>query len=542
MQIKDLGQHCLSQFPLFAQRRLWAAPLVTASLALLSACGGQSVLLKEVRRESLTYDATCKTAAAKQSERLMSGEYNPAQLFVHTWPQATAPTELILHENRLVEAMAAGQLKSVLITARGGLGKTSLVESLRAQMCAATPVFAVDLKDIAALAEPSAHSITVKIAESVGAKTPEALADLKAAMAAAPFVVFLDSIEETDLARRGAAVQAVRGLATQYPAATLILTARAPVLEADYGLEFDTRLEIPPLECRVSEAMIARQFKDEEQRRRFTALLKRYGLDEKSKFGAQCAYPYLSTYRDINTLAEFFRKTASGEVLVSFSSVYETLIGMRLKKEFDNLRWTQADALDMGDRLVRSAIAKLGRVSLMFNLPLCESATDPRWGEAAVDAGVAGTPQLRKRHVCEKTLQSALFIRAEGSGGYAFADRGTLDLFLARWLNGEVARAGGSDCTVLDQHKDVLASPGVVKFFVGQALGRRCVAQTIAQYCARQADANGASTIASAVELGLPIGKARSQILQEARAAGSALQPLACINQVLDDLDRTVTE
>lgn len=517
--------------------------LLTLALAIaLGACSGKSQLLKTLGDAPLSYADSCERSATKQSERLVSGEYNPAHLFVHTWPQATAPTELMIHEYRLVEAMAAGQLKSVLITARGGLGKTSLVESLRAQMCRTTPIFTVDLKDIAALPEPSAAAITGKIAASVDAKTPEARAELEAAMAAAPSVVFFDSIEETDLARRAAVVQALRAFAAKLPQATVVVTARAAVLEADYGLEFDTRLEIPPLECKVSEAMIARQFKDEEQRRRFGALLKRYGLDEKSKFGAQCVYPYLSTYRDINTLAEFFRRTASGEVLVSVSSVYESLVSMRLRKEFDNLRWTQADALDMGDRLMRAAIDKLGRVALMVDLPLCEGATDPRWGELAVDAGVAGTPELRKRHVCEKTLQSALFVRAEGSGAYAFADRSTLDLFLARWLNGEVARAGGSDCAVLDKHKDVLAAPGVVKFFVGQALGRRCVAQTIAQHCARQPDAAGVSNIAAAVELGLPIGKARSQILQEARAAGTSLQPAACITEVLDALDRTVTE
>lgn len=515
--------------------------LTAAALGLL-ACGGQSKLVKLLQDEPLTYANACAQSTKQQNDKLVRGDYNPAQLFVHTWPKATAPAELMISEGRFAGALANSDIKRVLITARGGLGKTTLVESLRSQLCSGTPVFSIDLKDIAAMSDPTDDAVVAKIASSVGANSSEALADLKAGLASAPFVVFLDSIEETDLVRRSAAVKAVRGLADKYPACTLVLTARPPVLDADYGFDFDARLEIPPLECKVSDAMIAKQFKDEGERTSFMTLLRRYGLDEKGKFGVQCNYPYLCTYRDINTVAEFYRQSTKGDLLVSFSSVYETLIGMRLKKEFENLRWTQSDALDMGDRLMRAGIEKAGRSNLMFDLALCEKATDPRWGEAAVDAGVAGNAEERKRHVCEKTFQSALFTRAEGSGSYAFADRSTLDLFLARWLNGEIARAGGSDCAVLNNHQDLLASPSVVKFLVGQPLGRRCIAQVVAQNCAKQADAGAEASIATTIELGLPVGKARSQILQEARAAGSALQPAACIKQVLDALDKTVSE
>lgn len=519
--------------------------LLTLLLALglsTAACGGPALAQLLQTNERLTYAKTCSEANKKQTDQLVAGDYIPARLFVHTWPKASAPADLFVPESRLAAALFEGELRRVFVTARGGLGKTSLAESLRGQLCQTMPVFFVDLKEVAALGDkPGPDAVTDLLAKSVGAADDKDInAEFRKDLVDGRYLLFADAIEEVDLVRRPGALSALLAFADAHPHGGLVLMARPPVLDDNYGYTFDTKLEIPPLECKVSDEFAAKQLKNEDEREEFKAILKRYGLNEQARFGVQCVYPYMSTYRDVKTLVEFFRKAKGGDVLTSTNSVYEALISQRLKKEFDNLRWTTADALDMGDRLLRAAAAAAGQANLRFDLNVCEKAIDPRWGDAAVDAGVAGTAAERKRHVCEKTFQSALFQRSEGSGSYVYADRATHEFFLARYINGEIARSSGQDCATLEKSADALINHSVVKFLVGQPFGQRCLAHLIAHKCVKAADAT--TDFVSSVELGLPTGKARAMVLQEARATASGMQPKACIDQVLADLDRTISE
>jgi len=521
---------------------LASAALAIAAPSLLAGCGGPPLQTMLQSTERLTYAGACAEASKKQSDALVAGEYIPARLFVHTWPKATAPADMFVAEARMAGALHEGEIRRVFLTARGGLGKTSLAESLRGQLCGTIPVFFLDLKEVAQAGDkPGDDAVERALARQIGAAGNADLdKEFRNNLAGDRYVLFADSIEEVDLVRRPGTLKALLAFGERNPNGAIVLAARPPVLDDDYGFAADTKLEIPPLECKVSDEFAVRQLKDEDEREAFKALLQRYGLNEKSRFGVQCVYPYLSTYRDVKTLVDFFRRAKGGDVLTSSSSVYEALIAQRLKKEFDNLRWTAADALDMGDRLLRVAAAAGGHATLRFDMAVCEKAIDPRWGEAAVDAGVAGSPTERKRHVCEKTYQSALFQRAEGSGSYVLADRATQDFFLARQINGEIARSPGQDCGTVEKHTDALNNQNILRFLVGQPFGGRCLAHIVANRCAHQPDA--AADWTATIELGVVIGKARALVVQEARAAGSSLQPKVCIDRALADLERTIAE
>jgi hypothetical protein len=519
----------LSRIPRFA------AVLALALLA--SGCGAKLInLLRD--DPTLSYGKACAAQTKSQTERLIGGDYVPARLFVTAWPKATAPSEPFIREGRLVAAIESGEVHRVAVLARGGMGKTALVDSITGQLCGVIPVFPLDLTVLSTTERPVPDTIVGLISRAVGAAgKPDQQKDLVESLANEAFVLIVDHADEVELARRPAVMQAVADFGKQHPRAVTLMLARPPVLDDDYSFAADTKLEIPPLECQATDAFLAKQFKDEEDRAGFSQLLNRYGLDEKARFGAQCIYPSLFTFRDVQVVSDFFRTSRTGETLVSPSAVFEALIGARLHKEFEDLRWTQGDALDMGDRLLRASNAATGLSNLSFDLAVCEKAMDPRWGENAVDAGVAGSAAQRKRHICEKTYQSAMFAPAEGAKSYRFSDHSTQELFLARWLNGEVAR-GGQNCAVLDGHKDLIANTGVLRFLAGQVFGRRCLANVVAAGCSKI----DAIELTKTLDVGLPIGRARNQILQDAHAAGTSLQPQACIKQVLDDLDRTVTE
>jgi hypothetical protein len=206
------------------------------------------------------------------------------------------------------------------------------------------------------------------------------------------------------------------------------------------------------------------------------------------------------------------------------------LIAARLKKEFEDLRWTQEDALDMADRLVRVATGTTGQINLSFDMAQCEKAIDPRWGQAAVDAGVAGDAADRKRHVCERTFQSAMFRAGDVAGQYVFADRNTADLFLARWVNKEIT----NDCSLVAKHQEILRSDSVIRFLAGQPWGSKCLAQVVATGCTRM----DPTKLTSAVNDGLVIGESRIKVFADARAAATSLQPQGCIKDVLDNLEK----
>lgn len=518
----------------FPSQLLSPRGVLQAALLLCVGCGGgQGQIAKSLSNPTISpYLKVCAERAAKQASDLASGAYNPPVLYVHDWP---GQSESLLPESRLASVLDAGELKTVMVVARGGLGKTRLAESLRAQLCASMPVFFVDLKEVAKVTEPG-NAVLVVVAKEAGVDP----ATLGPQLAEGRLLILADSIEEVDLVHRGKVMTALIDVVANVPAAQIVLMARQPILDADYGFApVSAKLEIQPLECKTTDAFVARSYKDEAARAQFQNFLKHYGLDEVGKFGVQCAYPYLSTYRDILTMADFQQKAqdpGSG-IVTSRSTVYEALISVRLKKEVENLGWTKAEALDMIDRMLRVEVEGHGMREPHFALDGCMRAIDARWGTTAVDAGVAGTPEERRRHVCEKTFQSALFVPADAKGTFKFADAATSDLFLARWLNGLLGRQPSFDCGVLLKQPDAMSAQGVVQFLIGQPLGQRCLAQIVDDRCGR--DPKSAANV-ELFDDGLPTGPARKQALADAHAVESTTRNRPCVMNALRTLDATV--
>lgn len=511
-----------------------ALALALTSAALTASCGGaQTQLTKSLAdRDTSGYLKVCEERSAKQASDLSTGAYNPPILYVHKWE---GHSETLLPENQLTAVLENGEVKNVLVTARGGLGKTRLAESIHGQLCAVIPVFNVDLKVVAKFAGPG-NALLGVIAQNAGVPAEVLVPQL----AEGRMLVLADGIEEVDLVNRAKVMSALRDASVVIPAGQFVLLTRPPILDADYGFTaVDAKLEIQPLDCKTTDAFVARSYKDENTREQFQRFLQHYGLDEKSTFGVQCTMPYLSTYRDVLAMADFYQKSldpASG-IIASRTNVYEALIGVRLRKELENLGWTQVEALDMLDRMVRVAVEGNGFRDPRFDMAGCVKSIDARWGTSAVDAGVAGTPEQRRQHVCEKTFQSALFAPADGNGRFKFADPGTTDLFLARWLNGELARQSTIDCQTILSHGDLLNTADVLRFFVSQPLGQRCVAPVIDERCGRDPKADTVAVL----DEGLPIGQARKQIVAEARAMESRSKNKACVSAALKSLEATIS-
>jgi hypothetical protein len=282
--------------------------------------------------------------------------------------------------------------------------------------------------------------------------------------------------------------------------------ARPAVFVADYGLKgLDSKLEIPPLTCGRSASTLKWTVNDDQAAARVAAFVSIYRLDQRRRTGRQCYHPYMATYRDIQVIQrlskDFDPNAGMGGLPATLSAVHQRIVGERLRKELAALNWTQDRMLQTVDAMVRFGGLKAGDWNLSFDVKRCLASLD-----------AVGSKASERRYVCEKVLQSALFEPFAGVRRWRFGHRDIAELFLARWLDGEVAKKG---CRAVTENAGWLASKAVAGYLVGQPQGRNCLVEVSRVLCA----ANGYSR--NDVELlykGLPLGKERRRLLKKAAA------------------------
>ena len=211
-----------------------------------------------------------------------------------------------IDEKVLVDALARGTVKYGLVTARAGLGKTRLAESIEAQTCKSLAVFVVDLaKSVAPGVSKSDNALLDHLRTRL--KQP-ATADGKATtrelLGSQRWILLADALEEVDLPARAKVIKSLVDLRKAFPQTLqVVLLARPSVLDVDYGLTgFDARLKILPIDTKRAEKFLARLVGDPARTTRLKAFLHTHGFDAKASFGFQQIYPLMATYRDVLVL------------------------------------------------------------------------------------------------------------------------------------------------------------------------------------------------------------------------------------------------
>lgn len=490
------------------------------ALVALCACGGGTAEVAQ-SPTAAAYAKKCNFNAGKQRFELAQNNYTPMALTVSDWP---GHAETTLTEAQLVAALAKGDVKRAAIFARGGLGKTRLAESLRGQLCGQMPVFLVDAKAVAqsgAAGNPLLAAVQAETGPDVAAFVRE--------VAQGRALFFVDGVDEVPVARRNIVLLAWQDAVQQLPQAQFILLARPPVLTADYGFTaLDARLAIQPLQCRETDAFIAQTVKDATERGLFLQFLRRYGLDAQATAGGACSYPYLASFGDVKTLWDFHKKAADpkSDVIVSRARVHEALVGARLTKELRELGWNEAQALRLVDRLVRARLKQRETADPHFDFADCQAVVDE----------AAKTSDDNHEQVCEKLFQSALFRPVSGDKSVQFASAGLANLFLARWLDGEMAPA---NCQTALQHADLVRDDDVFRFLIAQPAGLKCVMPLLDDRCSRIKNLKADQV--EILDAGLPIGKARPQIIQQMRAGYEATHWKLCVKNTLTSMEGTTS-
>lgn len=494
--------------------------LAVLAVALIPACGGGTEQVAQ-SPAAAAYAKKCNFNAGTQRHELAQNNYTPMTLVVSSWP---GHSEAGLTEAQLVDVLAKNGIQRASIFARGGLGKTRLAESLRGQLCGTMPVFIADAKVIAK-STASGNPLFAAVQAEAGADVPAFLQDV----AQGRGLFFLDGLDEVEISRRNVVLLAWKDAMDKLPKAQFILLARPPVLDADYGFTpVDARLSIHPLHCAETDAFIAQTLKDADKRGPFLQFLHRYGLDQKSMLADDCTYPYLASFGDIKTLVEFHKKATDpkSELIVSRARVHEALVGARLTKELKELNWTDEQALALVDRMVAAKQQKDETVDMKLDMADCKAAVE------------SGSDDSRER-ICENVFQSALFAPVPGDRSVQFASLSLANLFLARWLDKDLGNAAKPACDKLLKHPDYVQDDDVFRFLIAQPTALKCVMPLLDDRCSRIKNLKADQV--EILDAGLPIGKARPQIIQMMNAGYEATHWKLCTRNTLKSMEGTTS-
>lgn len=525
-----------------------------ASLLALSSCGGAEVKSATAPTgPGPAYRQACEAAQQKRAADIAANKYVPIELALHQWPGRELDASKIgfLKEADFATALSTAvapsqaRVRTALVLARGGTGKSRLAESLAAQSCAKLPFFRLDLNLDAVprlgKAAPGANVIAGLLAEQLGeSDSSKAEAHLKATLGDQPWVVVLDSLDETPLLTRDSLAKQIDDLVTRVgPHARAVVMTRPPVFSSNYGIStVDARLELPNLTCEESEAALARGVPDPEELKNVTEFIKRYGLDRKVTSFDRCYYPHLATYRDVQVVQRLAKNAAVGKDTPDFKTfqnsraqVYTYFTTAQLLRDLQGVALTPADAIGVVDAMVAAAKPDQGQRNLPFRLEDCVAAST-----------LADT--TAKQLSCERLLQSALFKPAGASGEFHFDNQSLGDLFLARWTARSLVGADGKPaCKVIESKAALLESNEVAGFLVGQPQAQSCLVEIGKVMCSR---GGHGQHIYEQFDQGLPSGPARATLLADV-AEDLAVYPKAeqpevaqCIAGLFQRLGKTV--
>ncbi|MSQ84642.1 MAG: NACHT domain-containing protein [Myxococcales bacterium] len=492
----------------------------TLLFCMFASCGPQGKVIdsKMPSAADNSYAAHCQRFANGHRADLEKDRYLPPTVQVSQWPAKIGGW---WEEAQFVQALAAGQPQRILLTARGGLGKTKLAESIRAQLCAQVPVFIVDSQHVAG-SRGEGNPIIAAIAETTKVDVAAAVVQHNGRL-----LVLLDALDELAPDRRNAVRQAIDDLSRQFPAAQVLVIARPPVLDADYGLRgLDGQVLLPALSCADADAVVAKQFPAQQDRNQLQRFLQKYGMAEQETTATRCNYAYLSTYRDIKKVLEFYQQATlpNSDLLVSRSHAHEALATERLHKELDTLHWQGPAALALVDGMTAAHLARSKTAAIRLQFADCTQAV-PR-----------PTVDDTARQVCERVLQSALFVQ-QPDQSFAFSATGLADLFIARWLDRAMAASKTLDCAVALQHSELLQAGEVFRFLLGQPNGTACLMPLLDDRCSR--DKKGDQV--EALDDGLPVGRARVRIVKAMHAGYEATHWKFCTQKTLKSMDNTIS-
>lgn len=484
-----------------------------------------------------TLGRRCAELVGARRAEVERHQYEPPEVLRHPRPGdagATPGGTQRIAEADLHDLLRDPARRVSVIIARGGSGKSKLAWSIEASVCTKQPTVRVDLQWDVADVQPlggDQNPLLRATAARLGAPADVVAADwLAARLGDGPWLLLLDSLDEVALPRRPQVIDAIHGALDRFPKLRVVVFTRPPVFSSSFGLrQVDVSIELPTLDCARADAAMARMVPDPDRRAALRAVMQRYGLDRKVQApDGRCYYPHMSTYRDFFVMERIAQNFAAAGAATastlepSRASVYTYFLEVLLIKDLQGIALAPRAALLLIDRLLAAEQPGSGDRNIGFRTDACVKAA-------------SGANDDERKATCERLLQSSLFERSpRDDGTWKLKNQSLYDLFLARWVDAEIAAATATPCAAVSQRAALLESNEVAGFLVGLPGGQRCLWAVTQQLCR---GGGFASHTFEQLDQGLPAGPARAQLVQAALASAREV-PAAqlCVTSTLDRL------
>ncbi len=500
--------------------------IALAALAATTACTGPATLREFLDTDAADYTANCRKTAGEHELAVNDLTYLRPQLHARVWPLTLRPdSDRMVSEQVFFDTLREGKLKFVLLQARGGIGKSELAKALTAESCS-LPAFLVNLAEIygADAAAGGANLLVEAIARQMKVADGGQRETMERLLAEGRWLLVADALDEVPNSRRPAVLEALADLRKRFVTAQVVVLGRPSVFDEYYGIKgLDAVLELPPLDCGRARSSLTRQTESKDEATRISNFAHDWHLDRQGMLDSQCYFPYMATYRDLQVVQKLAKDFATDERLTNMSQVHEAILSERLQKELIELEWAGDKALEAVDRLVATDGLTDGQWNMELTLPRCLKAM--------------GGDSPENHNTCERLFQSVLFERIQGARVWKFAHQAIADLFVARWLEAQLAKTPGR-CDAIDAPSSLLADKDrkeIATYLVSRPNGSRCLNAVTHALCA----ANGGPTgLGQQLSRGLPIGVARIDVTTTAKDQEAARgdKADACVNQVLGQL------
>lgn len=487
-----------------------------------------------------SYQASCRDKAADFEASVRERRYIPPRLTIRRWADKAESEGQSIHETTFVSWLSRGQTTWTLIEARGGLGKSMLAGAIESRLCAALPVFRVDIGlDIAPrIAKGTLRDDTLEriISKRAGLRRDKAqLASLRAALSESAFVLLVDSLDEVAVDLRPQVIEVLRSVQARYPSAIVTIFSRPPVFASNGGFdEVDAWLSLSPLGCEASRERIQARLKEGKKVSAFWDFASKTGLDRALKSPLthagdgtttdHCEYVHMATYRDAKVVADVARSLAFEApegFEASRAKVYHAYV-------LALLRAAQTPTLDP------KALLEIVRAIIAM--------TSPEGGTRAItmaradceaSASAAAIPDARM--FCKRLLSSRLFEPLASKPLVRFRNQSITDYFLADWANARIAEGDGPLCERVAGFAKLFESNEVASFLVGMPVGERCATEIIQALCASGSDTASSYAL---MEQGFSGDTDRQALLEQwrKRSPGEDTRAAACVEDILTRL------